>query len=266
MKRVAYVESLGFAAPGLPDWLTTRRVLRDEQLYQPCDLPVYQPALLPPNERRRASQTVRLAFRVAEEATRASSIAANRLACVFASSDGDLNIAHKLCLALAEPQQTVSPTDFHNSVHNAAAGYWSIAALATGPSTAVAAYDYSFAGGLMEALGMVSVERHATLLIAYDVPAPAPLLATRPLTVAVGVGLVLTPEPTPNTQARLAFETGPGAETSLPHVGLEALRQGNPAARGLPLLRAIARGAGSAVLALSDALLAHVTVAGGGGP
>lgn len=262
MKRAAYVESLSFAAPGLPDWTTTQRVLRAEQPYHASELPLYQPSLLPPNERRRASQTVRMAFRVAEEATRASSVPAGQLACVFASSDGDLNIAHKLCLALAEPPQAVSPTDFHNSVHNAAAGYWSIAALATGPSTAIAAYDYSFTGGLMEALGMVLVEQRATLLLAYDVPAPAPLLATRPLTLAVGAGLILTPERTANTVAELRLEIGPGSETRMQHAELEALRQGNPAARGLPLLQVIAVGGGTAVLSLSDTQLAHVKISG----
>ncbi len=265
---IAYVDCVSFAAPGLPDWPAALRVLRGEQDYVAAELPSYQPELLPPNERRRASATVRMAFRVAEEATRASSIPAKELACVFASSDGDLNIAHKLCTALAQAPQAVSPTDFHNSVHNAAAGYWSIASLATGPSTAISAYDYSFAGGLMEALGMVLVENHATLLLAYDIPAPAPLLASRPLTLAAGVGFVLTPHRTEQTIAQLSVQTGPGTETGMDDAALEQLRLANPAARALPLLAAIARtisdgGRDEVSLALSDTQLAHVRIAGG---
>ena len=35
---------------------------------------------------------------------------------------------HAVCTALTEPDYPVSPTRFSNSVHNAPAGYWSIAA------------------------------------------------------------------------------------------------------------------------------------------
>ena len=66
------------------------------------------------------------------------------------SSDGDGEIVHRLCTALASPAAEVSPTDFHNSVHNAATGYWSIGAHSSAPSTALCAYDGSFAAGLLE--------------------------------------------------------------------------------------------------------------------
>ena len=52
---------------------------------------------------------------------------------------------------------TVSPTRFHNSVHNAAAGYWTIGAGAMQPATAISAFDASFAQGLLEA--MVQLDR-----------------------------------------------------------------------------------------------------------
>ncbi len=41
------------------------------------------------------------------------------------------------------------PTQFHNSVHNAVAGYWSIATKSTQPMTCLAAHDHSFAAGLL---------------------------------------------------------------------------------------------------------------------
>lgn len=203
MNHSAYLEAVAIAAPGLPDWPTAQLVLRDEQPFAPGELPVYQPNLLPPNERRRASPTVRMAFRVAEAATAASSIAASELASVFSSADGDLSIAQRICIALAGAQRFISPTDFHNSVHNAAAGYWSIASAAHGPSTAIAAFDHSFAVGLQEALGMVAIEQTPTLLVAYDVPAPMPLLSKRPVRDPVGVALILTPQATTNTLARI---------------------------------------------------------------
>ncbi|MGE0115906.1 MAG: beta-ketoacyl synthase chain length factor [Steroidobacteraceae bacterium] len=251
MNVTAYIEAVSCAAPGLPDWQRAQAVLRGEQAYVASELPVYQPALLPSNERRRASPTVRMAFRVAEAAINGSSIAASELATVFTSADGDLNIAQRICAALAETQRFISPTDFHNSVHNAAAGYWSIASLAKGPSTAIAAFDDSFAVGLLEALGMVQVEQQAALLVAYDVPAPEPLHARRPVQHPAGVGLILTPQRTPNSLARLHAQLTHNAITTMQDAALEALRLSNPAARALPLLLPLARQqSGSAALQL----------------
>src|SRR5581483_6334579 len=146
-----FVDAIGFAAPGMEDWESARRVLRGEAGYEPKALSLYQPNLLPPNERRRAAPAVRLAFRIAEDAMRTSSFKPS----VLATSDADTSILHRLCTALAQPQRAVSPTDFHNSVHNAAAGYWSIAAGAKPPSTSLSAYDASFAAGLLEAATFV---------------------------------------------------------------------------------------------------------------
>jgi hypothetical protein len=253
MNAAAFIESISFAAPGLPDWQSAQAVLRGEQPYIASELPIYQPALLPPNERRRASPTVRMAFRAAEAATQASSIAATDLALVFASADGDLQIAQRICAALAETQRFISPTDFHNSVHNAAAGYWSIASQAHGPSTAIAAYDHSFSVGLMEALGLVLIEQQATLLVAYDLPGPTPLLEKRPVQNQVGVGLILTPRRTANTLARLSTKPINSAATPMNEAALETMRSSNPAARALPLLQLLAyRRSGSVALSLPN--------------
>jgi hypothetical protein len=259
MNAAAFIEAVSFAAPGLSDWPTAQAVLRGEQAYVPDELPVYQPILLPANERRRASATVRMAFRVAEAATQFSGahISADQLATVFSSSDGDLNIAQRICTALTETQRFISPTDFHNSVHNAAAGYWSIASMAKGPATAIAAFDHSFTVGVQEAMGMVCVEQQATLLVAYDVPSPMPLQAKRCVAVPVGTGLVLTPQRTPGSLAALCIETTEAAATSMDNTALEALRLSNPAARVLPLLSLLAkRQSGTVVISLPDHALA----------
>lgn len=243
----AHIEAVACAAPGLPDWHNARAVLRGEQPYVHGALPEYQPALLPPNERRRASGAVRMAFRVAEAATQASSVAASELATVFSSSDGDLTIAQRICAALATPQRFISPTDFHNSVHNAAAGYWSIASASRGAATAVAAFDHSFAVGLLEALTLVQVEHCASLLVCCELPAPAPLHAKRPVRDPMGVALVFTPQLTTNTLVSITAQLTQASESSCDDAALEALRIGNPAARALPLLQAVARGQSATV-------------------
>ncbi|HEX2585981.1 MAG TPA: beta-ketoacyl synthase chain length factor [Steroidobacteraceae bacterium] len=260
MHNTSYIHAISFVAPGLPDWPQTRAVLRGEAAYQPAELATYQPDLLPPNERRRASSTVRMAFRIAEELTRNKSIAADQLACVFSSADGDLAIAQRICNALAEATRLVSPTDFHNSVHNAPAGYWSIAANAKGPSTAIAAYDYSFAAALLEAHGMVQVEQQPTLLVVYDIPAPKPLHASRPVSIPAGVGLLLRNDAT-NAIASVTLDIGDIDATHCNDSILESLRISNPAARALPLLQAIATGkAGNIVIPLDDRRSVNVTL------
>jgi hypothetical protein len=234
-----YLEAVGLAAPGLPDWQVAQRVLRGEQSFQSQQQPTYQPASLPPNERRRASAAVRMAFASAEQAIRGQD--ASKMATVFASADGDLGIAERICRALATPQRMVSPTDFHASVHNAAAGNWSIAVAATGPSTAVAGYEDCLAIGLMEAAGMVLAENMTTLLVAFDL-APPQLLATQALaTAGLSVALVLAPEKSPQTLARMQIEVSDGAEETLPDAALDVLRRSGPAARCIPLLQTLAR-------------------------
>lgn len=244
MSGDVFIAAAGVAAPGLSGWTAARAVLCGEQPYQPMELPAYQPALLPPNERRRASPTVRMAFRVAEEAMQRFS--GDEVATVFVSADGDLQIAQRICAALAAPSPLISPTDFHNSVHNAAAGYWSIAGGMRGPSTAISAWDHSLSVGLLEAVSMVIVEQRDTLLVAYDLPAPQPLLDKRAVNNAFGVALLLTRTPT-QALARMCWKDGNGDESTLTDRGLEELRLSNPAARVLPLLSALASSAAATV-------------------
>jgi hypothetical protein len=162
-------------------------------------------------------------------------------------------VLHRICEALAGEPRVISPTDFHNSVHNAASGYWSIAAQCMRPTTTLAAFDASFAAGLLEAAALVRDLDSDVLLVAYDAVAPAPLLAKRPLTVAASVALVLAPADASSAQ-RLSIEIGDGEETSSP-AALEPLRVGNPALRALPLLELIAGSrAGDAILRATGGL------------
>ena len=89
-------------------------------------------------------------------------------------------------------ERLISPTRFHNSVHNAAAGYWSIAYGCTEASTSLCAGDASFGAGLLEALAQLAAVAPAVLLLAYDADYPPPLHAKRPIADAFGVALLLT--------------------------------------------------------------------------
>ena len=71
-------------------------------------------------------------------AVRASGRDPATLPSVFTSAHGDLAVNDYMCATLATQPTAISPTRFHNSVHNAAAGYWTIA---TGCHAASSAAD-----------------------------------------------------------------------------------------------------------------------------
>ncbi|MCF6255577.1 MAG: beta-ketoacyl synthase chain length factor [Gammaproteobacteria bacterium] len=238
-----YVNAVGLAAPGLENWVKGRQVLRGEQpcLSRPLDR--YKPKLLPPNERRRATEVVRLAFRACEDAIDSSNLDPSTLAGIFASSGGDTPIVDQICRMLRQPERAVSPTQFHNSVHNAAAGYWSIATGSRAPSTSLAGYDGSFSAGLLEAATQVALDGVSALLAVYDTPPPPPLFAKCFIQDPFAVALVLTAAPDDTSLACLTVGLGAEEknETPMENIALDAVRLGNPAARSLPLLEALAR-------------------------
>jgi Beta-ketoacyl synthase, N-terminal domain len=238
-----YADGVGVLGPGLDGWPAARAVLRGEAPYAMGEMPRPTADLLPPAERRRCGDTVRLALHVGLEAVRHGGARAATLPTVFTSSSGDGEVTHQLCTALARPARDVSPTRFHNSVHNAPAGYWSIATEAREPSTSICVYESSFAAGLLEAALQVTAWQRPVLLIAYDAPYPPPLDVLYPMIAPFGVALLLAPAPGTTSVGRLAIELGPAAdETPLADPALERLRRGVAAARSLPLLAGLARG------------------------
>jgi hypothetical protein len=236
-----YIESIGVLAPGLAGWAQTRAILAGEAPYAPTPLAPLKPARLAPDVRRRTTDHIRIAIEVATEATQALGDGARELTSVFASSDSDGAITHDICLEVAKDAPQVSPTRFHNSVNNAPAGYWCMAVGSQAPSTSVAGYDGSFAVGLLEAALQLLTDAPRLLLVAHDTQLPEPLHSVRPFHTIFGTAMVLTTTPQPHAMARLELDiTGPQRETPLENEELEKLRAGNPAARALPLLAAVA--------------------------
>lgn len=249
---IARVAGIGLAGPGLRDWRQGAAMLRGEQAYEPQPWERYKPERLPANERRRATSLVRLAFQACEQAVTDWSGEASALASVFASSGGDMDISTRLCAMLAQGDGSISPTQFHNSVHNAAAGYWSIATAARGPSCSLSGHDATAAAGLVEALSLVVHEAQPVLLAVYDIPTPPPLHAKRPISEPLAWALVLLPAAM-NAQgsllrAELDAQVLPAADQPAFDGKLGDLQAAHPAGRGLPLLQVLARGAGSAEL------------------
>ena len=252
---------IGIAAPGLRDWETARPVLAGAVRYAHAPLEPRVPEALPPAERRRAGPVTRLAIAVAQEAAAHAGADGTALASVFASADGDGETVHQICTVLATDAPEISPTRFHNSVQNAASGYWSIAMRSRAPTTAVNGLDGVFATALLEAAVQAAIEAREVLLVAYDLPVPPPLHALHPVADGAGVALVLAPAPEPGALATLVIEVGAGQSTRIAAPALEKLRLSNAPMRALPLLLAVARREDAdVVLAVDEANALKVTI------
>jgi len=248
-----YLEGVGVWSPSLANvdalrlWLTGR---------PPITANTKPPAtILPANERRRAPESVLIAAEVAAQAVAASGRAASTLTCVFASAFGDQTITDYLCATLAHAPNELSPTRFHNSVHNAPAGYWTIATDCQAPSNAVCAGRASFGAGLLEAATQACADEKPVLLVCSDIAGTGPLAEITGCHHAFGCALVLSPKATArgmgslDLQLTLAAPSGP----DLP-ADAAAWIASNPSATALSLLALLANNGGDCVLAASDQL------------
>ena len=239
----ANVAGIGFWADGLPSWEAALCFVRDGT--RPEGAPARpSPGLLAPNERRRAPETVAVALQVAQAACADAGLDPAALPSVFASTHGDLAITDYMCETLAGSPADISPTRFHNSVHNAAAGYWTIGTGCVKPATALSAYRASFAQGLLEAMVQLATGSDAVLLVAYDTAARGPLGGQARSAGLLGGALVLVRDGAgTRLSATLAAGDAPPGDGRLARHARE-----NAMAPMLPLFDALAAGAGNACL------------------
>jgi hypothetical protein len=238
-----YIEGPAFWSATLPGWEIASAVFRGDGA--PADPPAKRPSpqLLAPAERRRAPDTVALALEVAGAAVAACGRNAADLPCVFVSAHGDLGINDYMCATLAADPLLLSPIKFHNSVHNAAVGYWTIGTGCMAASNSLAAYESSFASGLLEAAAQCAADQRAVLLAGYDMPAVGALASVTTSREMLAVALVLSPTRSARTVASFEWTLAAGALPATP-VRSDAARalQVNAMADALPLFEALARG------------------------
>lgn len=151
---------------------------------------------------------------------------------IFTSRHGELERTHKILQHLHQ-EQPLSPTDFAMSVHNTAAGWLTITAKNTLPTTSLAAGEDSFQQGMIEAQAVLatgSAER--VLLIDFDGIVPEayqPFIPANPFPYAVALLLesgsslncrVVTPRPDlrkePQSLSFLRGWLGPDNEFTVP--------------------------------------------------
>lgn len=239
------IAGVAFWAPTLPGWPLARAAMRGEAA--PQDPPARRPApeLLPPAERRRAPDSVALALEAASAAVAASGLDPKTLPSVFVSAHGDLAINDHLCSTLANTPTLISPTKFHNSVLNAAAGYWTMGVGCHEASTALTAFEHSFANGLLTAAAQSLADERPVLLVGFDVPVAGALRSVTRSEGLLAVALVLSPDM--SGQHSAAFDAvlqprEPASAAPAPRSPAAQALAGNALADALPFFEALARG------------------------
>lgn len=135
--------------------------------------------LLPPMLRRRTSLLTRMAAEVAAQAIAAAGLDRAHMTVIYGSVYGEIRTTLDLLEALLDPVAPLSPTKFHNSVHNTAAGYVSIATQNRGGNAAITAGRSTLAMGLLECAGLVAAGQGPALLVIAEESLPEPLAAGR---------------------------------------------------------------------------------------
>lgn len=238
MKPLAFhLHAAGVLAPGLASLAQLRRAVQGESIV-PVPLVLPAPPQLPANERRRASQVVRLALACIAQAVEAAPFDPAQLRSVFATDEGTGEICQQMLEALATTGQ-ISPMLFTNSVHNAPSGYFSIAWRNQQPATVVSLGLESFASGLLCAVTDAAATGQPVLLVACDPAMTAPLDELLPVTQGTCAAFVLsTAAGTDAGLGRFCMELQPpqgAAATPLP-AWLPSEWSANSSARALAAL------------------------------
>ena len=202
-----------------------------------------QPGLIPARERRRAPQLVKMAIEVMDQACRMATVDPNDAAVIFSSAMGDMQITDYMCAALAQTPKLISPTKFHNSVHNAAPGYWSITTGAFCPASAISAFEYTPTMAFLEACIQATEEQTPVLCVTQEVAAPLALKDTCPSEMPFSAAFLLAPPGfSESPLATLVFEVNQ-ATADWPVIDARLSDfDNNMGARLLPLLTSLAAG------------------------
>ncbi len=258
MKQV-FINAVGVIASGVHNYEELLSVLNGQRKYVHEEVKLNPPNLLPANERRRSSESVRLALSVTEQVMD-DFIDNGSVSAIFSSAFGDTLITHKLCEQLCQTPPMASPILFHNSVHNAPAGYWGIATQNLCQTNSIACGDSSFSLGLISAYSELMTQSEQVLLVCYDFPYVFPLSDKCKVTQTFACAFLLSTKSGLNNYGEMLIQTTTEDITTLKDVDMELLRKDNPAARSIPLLDLIEKKQGECVLDYIDGLNLKVTL------
>ena len=259
MKPISFqILGVGCWGPGFENWPELRSLLSfpDKPENKPSEIDETnedalkklsrgpKPEVIPANERRRAPLPVRLAVESSWQATQNAQLDPAHLPCVFVSGIGDTQLTDYMCKALASENKALSPTKFHNSVHNAAAGYWTISTGCMQAANSIAGFQESVSLALMEAIMQCELENRPILLTFYDAPSSEVLKELLKTETPFSASIIIAPANSELEKTSYAASIADGS-VDWPSIAtsaeLEACYETNPASRILPLLAAIAQ-------------------------
>lgn len=233
----ATVLGVGLWTPEFPDaaaWSRGQRVA-DPAAAVP-------PPRLPPRLRRRTSLLIRMVAEVAAQALEQAGVSPDSIPMVVGSAFGELGTTVEMLDELEAEGGLLSPTRFHNSVHNSAAGYLSIAHGNRTSSTSLAAGNETVAMVLLEALTILGDRGGDVLVIVADEALPLSLVSDAG-SGAVSAALVLragrVSSPASPAVRPLAFVGDLRQITSAAPAAERAVEVASPSAATLPLIAAI---------------------------
>lgn len=189
-------------APGLEseqDWQLWQQ--GEKTLANELTLP--QLTSIPGMQRRRLSPFAKVALHCALEA---SGEYQSNIPCVFSSRHGDLHRTTKLIENIALSQD-LSPTQFGLSVHNAAAGLFSIFTGNRAPLSAISGGQSSFMQGLLDCVAKLQANNLSKILYVYcDLSVPE---CYRPYVdddTSLGIGLLIESSKNEENTYSLAYD------------------------------------------------------------
>ena len=237
-----YVDGIGLLGPGLPDW-------------RQGAVPGRQPAL-----RDRSLRVAAARWRCHRPSAGASargqgcagrrlrkpcggSGSGDALPSVFSSSSADDDNCHEICNALASER----PADFADPLPQLGAqrprGLLEHRHRCDGPVLGAVRVRWQLRRRIARGPGQVLVARNPVLLIAYDTAYPEPLYRVRPDPRHLRRRAAALPRTRGAQPGGIDVESFDGSRRrhAWPIHGSRPVRTGHPAARGLPLLMALAR-------------------------
>jgi hypothetical protein len=191
------VRGLGLWMPGFPtveSWRERRRVAEAE---------APEPRL-PARLRRRTSLLVRMVADVAGQACQQAGVSLAGLPVVVGSAFGELGTTMEMLDEL-ETSREVSPFRFHNSVHNTAVGYLSIAHENRAPCTSLAGGDDTAAMVLQEATALLAFRGGDVLVVVADEVLPEAIGGRGTVPFAAAAVLRAAGSAEPDPRGRLAW-------------------------------------------------------------
>jgi len=160
----AYVRGLGFWSPGFASPADWCRGELDPSIEVP------DVALLSGPLRRRSTRLTRMAIEVFHQATTGAGCDASAVRSVWATSNGEHETAIRILGMMRRGEGKLSPTHFHNSVHNTASGYASIAAGNCAPSTTLTGGRELVASAFLEAMCHLGTSHDDVVIVFADEP------------------------------------------------------------------------------------------------